>query len=149
MSYIIWDASLETGIGVIDSQHQQIVDYINKLHLAVNTKDHDLSREVLDEVVNYTLTHFSFEEEMMRVAGYALYDAHCKVHQAFLTKISDYRSRLHNGEDVAKLLLSDLRVWLTNHIKNEDNDYAQSVRLYLHGDDNVGWIKKNLVRFFG
>ena len=149
MNYLVWDASLETGISVIDSQHRQIVDYINKLHTAVHTKDRELSREVLDEVVNYTLTHFSFEEEMMRVANYAHYEAHCMVHQAFMTRILDYRNRLHNGQDVAKLLLSDLRIWLTNHIKNEDVDYANSVTLYLHGDDDASWIKRSLARLFG
>ncbi len=149
MSYLTWDASLETGINIIDSQHRQIVDYINRLHSAVSTKDHDLSRGILDEVVNYTLTHFSFEEEMMKVAGYAHYDAHCRVHQAFLTKISDYKIRLHNGEDITKLLLSDLLIWLTNHIKNEDNDYTKCVNIYFHGDDDISWIKRSLVRLFG
>lgn len=148
-NYLIWDSSLETGISIIDSQHRQIVEYINNLHSAVSTNDHNLSREVLDEVVNYTLTHFSFEEEMMEVAGYVHCEAHCRVHQAFMTKVSQYRIRLHNGEDVTRLLLSDLRIWLTNHIKNEDNDYAKTVNLYLHGDDDVSWIKKSFIQLFG
>lgn len=149
MTYMTWDDSLDTGIAVIDSQHKQIVDYINRLHSAIKSKERNRSREVLDEVVNYTLTHFSFEEEMMKVAGYIHYDSHCMVHQAFLARISDYRIRLNNGEDVAKLLLSDLRIWLTNHIKNEDVDYAKCVNRYFHGGDDMGWIKRNIVRLFG
>ena len=149
MEYITWDASLDTGINIIDSQHHQIVDYINRLHTAVHANDQLLSHEIFDEVVNYTLTHFSFEEEMMKLAGYIHYDAHCIVHQSFAERVSGYRNRLLNGEDVAKQLLSDLRIWLTNHIKNEDADYAKIVLVYFHGDDNVSWIKKRFTRLFG
>ena len=149
MNYLEWDASLDTGISVIDSQHKQIVDFINRLHTAVSKKDISLSKDVLDEVVNYTLTHFSFEEEMMKEAGYMHYASHCMVHQSFADRVSSYRNRLHEGEDVGKQLLSDLRIWLTNHIKNEDKDYAKSVKEYLHGAESESWVRRTVSKLFG
>lgn len=147
MFYFTWDASLETGIDIIDSQHRRIVDYINQLHDAIADHDHDAVREVLAQVIDYTMTHFAFEEKLMERAGYRHTEAHQEVHKAFAVRARDYRTRLEQGEDVAKKLLSDLRIWLTNHIKNEDRDYAQVVKAHMKGDDR-GWLSKTLSRMF-
>lgn len=148
MFYFVWDSSLDTGIDIIDTQHRRIVDYINQLHSAITQNDHAAVREVLDQVVDYTMTHFTFEEKLMERAGYRHCEAHCEVHKAFATRVEEYRMRLARGEDVAKRLLSDLRIWLTNHIKNEDRDYTEVVKAHLKGNGAGGWLSKTLSRLF-
>jgi hemerythrin len=148
MFYFVWDSSLETGIDIIDTQHRQIVDYINRLHDAIAANDKTVINEVLDQVVNYTLTHFTFEEQMIERAGYPHCAAHKEVHRVFTERVQDYRMRLAHGEDVAKKLLSDLRIWLTNHIKNEDRDYAPVVKGHLQGGEDRGWLSRTLSRMF-
>lgn len=148
MAYMEWDSGLETGVNVIDSQHQQIVEYINRLYAAINLRDRDGILVVLEEVVNYTSSHFSFEEEMMKVAGYPYYAAHCQVHRSFEQRVQGYRERVERGEDIAKQLLSDLRIWLTNHIKNDDRDYTDTVLLHFHGRNDTGWLSKTIGRLF-
>lgn len=142
MFYIVWDASLNTGIDSIDIQHRQIVDYINQLHTAIDVNDQAAISDVLDQVVNYTLTHFSFEEQLMERASYPLYDAHRAVHQSFTKRMHDYHRRLSQGEDVGRRLLADLRVWLTNHIKNDDRDYALTVKA--QGANDRVWLSSSL-----
>ena len=34
MAYLHWSSDLDTGIDVIDKQHQRIVDYLNELNTA-------------------------------------------------------------------------------------------------------------------
>lgn len=148
MFYFVWDSSLDTGIDIIDTQHRRIVDYINQLHDAIAKSNHAAVHNVLDEVVDYTLTHFTFEEKMMERAGYQHCEAHRVVHEAFSSRMRDYRDRLARGEDVTKRLLSDLRIWLTNHIKNEDRDYIPVVKAHLQGDGDRGWLSKTLSRLF-
>lgn len=148
MFYFVWDSSFDIGIDVIDRQHRHIVDYINRLHEAIATNNQAVIHEVFDLVVNYTLTHFTFEEKLMEQAGYPHTDAHREVHKAFTQRIQDYRVRLLRGEDVAKRLLSDLRIWLTSHIKTEDRDYAEHVRMNLADPGQQGWLSRTLGRFF-
>lgn len=146
MMYWTWDSSLEVGIEVIDSQHRRIIDFINELHAAKKDNDPQKVSEVLTGLKEYTISHFSFEEELMAKAGYPLTDAHIRVHRRFSENI-DTAIKQHNlGTDVTSKLLSMLQVWLTNHIKNDDADYAELVKKQLHIDES--WIKRAIFKFF-
>lgn len=148
MDYFAWDRSLDTGIDVIDTQHKRIVDYINQLHSAISKKDRAAIEEVFNHVINYTLTHFTFEEKMMEQAGYCHCEAHREVHRKFTELVREYHNRFMQGEDVAKKLLSDLRIWLTNHIKTEDRDFAQQLHTNLKETAKKSWLSRTLGRIF-
>jgi len=151
MALIEWTDDLSTGIPVIDSQHQRIVAYINKLDHAQNNHSREEVAEVLDELVDYTLSHFAFEESLMEDAEYTFINAHKKVHQLFVKRVAGYVQRFKMGEQIEEELMHTLRAWLINHIKNDDQDYAADVRHNLqHIDDpKSGWLKRSLRRFFG
>ncbi len=128
MAYLEWSSILDTGINVIDHQHRRIVDYINQLHTANASEDKANVKPVLDELIDYTVTHFSFEETLMEEGGYPYLKAHKRVHDLFKKRIGDYLARFDKGEDVHDELLDMLKRWLVNHIKNEDADYVDSAR---------------------
>ena len=121
--YWKWDDSLNIGVDVIDRQHQRIVDYMNQLHRAHVDNDRTRVEEVLRGLLDYTITHFAFEEDLMQQAGYPISSAHQRVHNSFIKRIKHLYQRHLNGEEVATKLLSDLRIWLTNHIRTDDQDY--------------------------
>src|SRR5690554_7394405 len=81
MEIFSWKVEYNLGIDVIDSQHQQIVDYINELSYAINRGDNDEVYEVLEKLKYYCLDHFDFEEQLMQQAGYILLEAHQGVHR--------------------------------------------------------------------
>ncbi|WP_295389607.1 bacteriohemerythrin [uncultured Thiodictyon sp.] len=145
MLYWSWDPSLSVGIDVIDSQHLRIIDYINELSVARNEKNKEDVTQILMNLVDYTTTHFAFEEELMKNAGYPLSDSHKKVHEAFISNINNLVRQHEEGRDVTGKLMSTLQIWLTNHIKRDDKDYAPYASKML----NPGWLKKTLGRFFG
>ncbi len=150
-----WTPDLSLGIDIIDAQHQRIVEYINLLHEARIRGDKDAIARVIEELVDYALSHFSFEEALMEQAHYPFLEPHKRVHEAFARRISEYRQRFKLGEDAA-LVAADLQntlvVWLMNHIKREDMDYGPAVRASL-GETRLtqtaatkpGWLR----RFFG
>ncbi len=151
IEFMQWTPDLDTGIGVIDSQHKRIVDYINQLDYACRSGDRDESRVALDGLVDYTATHFAFEEEMQEKAGYQFVGAHRRVHQIFMKRVATFRRRADTGEDITEELLAMLKVWLASHIKGDDRDYVESVRKLVHGDqtEHAGWLNATLKRFFG
>lgn len=131
MAYLHWVPELDTGIAEIDTQHKRIVDYINKLHDLRNSPDRAALGDVIGETVDYTLSHFAFEESVIENAGYLFAGPHKKVHELFTRKVAEMQSRFDAGEDVAAELHGMLSRWLFNHIRNEDHGYIDSVKAYL------------------
>ncbi len=142
--FIAWDKAYDTGIDVIDTQHRKIIDYINQLHKAISTNDKKEIDKVFDNLFNYCVSHFSFEESLMAEHGYQNTEGHRAVHDSFTQRISRYRSEWDQGKDISRRLLNDLKIWLIAHIQKEDQYYAQEIRNKL----NKGWISKMLGRFF-
>jgi hemerythrin len=142
--FFVWDDAYDTGIEVIDIQHRKIVDYINQLDKAITTNDKIEIEKVFDNLFNYCLSHFSFEESMMAEHGYEHTEGHREVHNSFTARIERYKSEWNQGSDVSRQLLRDLKVWLVSHIQREDQLYAEVIQNKL----NQGWITKMLGKFF-
>ena len=83
----------------------------------------------------------------MEESGYPFVNAHKRVHQLFVKRVGEYVQRFKMGEDITEELLNTLKAWLINHIRNDDNDYAEIVRDKM----NVGKGKESgwLSRLFG
>lgn len=151
MTSIVWNDDLATGIGVIDSQHKRIIDYINQLADARLLDDSKLVGEVLINLIDYTMSHFAFEESLMEEAGYHGAGIHSRTHDSFRGKINDYHSRYRAGEDVAEDLMNLLNIWLIEHIASDDSSYAPCVLKNMSGintGENDGWISGKIKAFF-
>lgn len=149
MAFMQWTRELEFGIPVIDDQHKRIIQFINELDDACRTGNKEETRQVMEGLLNYTVTHFEFEEELQEKANYPFLKAHRRIHEIFMKKVADVRSRSEHGEDVAPELLKLLQGWLASHIKGEDRDYVDSIRKVVGSTDRdtVGWMEGLLRRF--
>ena len=109
--------------------------------------------EVIDELVDYTLSHFAFEEELMEEAGYPFCAAHKRVHEVFGKRVMEYRLRFAAGEDIADELRAMLARWLFNHIRGDDQAYAETVKRHLNRftkeHEEGRWLSRTLRRLFG
>jgi len=152
MQHIEWTEDLNTDIEVIDSQHHRIVEYINQLADISDSNDRDQVEKVLGELVDYTLSHFAFEESLMEDANYSFINGHKRVHQLFVKRVGDFQQRFKMGENITLELLAMLKSWLINHIRSDDNDYVKTVKANM-GEINVtqgdGWLKRSVKKFFG
>lgn len=153
MSYLHWSDDLNTGISVIDTQHHRIVDLINQLNSSNETGDQAQINTVLAELIDYTLSHFTFEEELLIKADYPFFKAHKRVHEVFTKRIAQFQTRSNSGENVAPEVLSLLKIWLINHIKGDDRDYAAIVKktmgLQATEDKEQVWVVSLLKKIFG
>ncbi len=146
MSYWSWDSSLSIGIDVIDKQHRRIVDYLNELDVAYHEKNREVVSEVLIGLVDYTETHFAFEEGLMESLGYPLSDSHKKVHASFAAHINKLVEQHKEGREVTRIVMSELQIWLTRHIKLDDKDYALFAKK--SSWNNKSWLHSIVGRFF-
>ncbi|MDV7212464.1 bacteriohemerythrin [Azotobacter beijerinckii] len=152
MAYLTWRNDLNTGIEVIDMQHRRIVEMINQLD-ETQGQDRAAVGVVIEALVDYTVSHFAFEESLMEEAGYPFSRAHKRIHDLFIKRVYDYRARYAVGEDVAGELQDLLSRWLFSHIKEEDASYVGAVRMQMQslaGDrSSGGWLSRSMKRFFG
>lgn len=145
MEFFEWTEDLETGIDIIDEQHKRIVQYINNLYDASHGGNPKVVGEVIDELVDYTISHFAFEESLMEKADYAFLEPHKKVHELFVKKVNQFVERHAKGEDVSGELLRMLQRWLLNHIKHEDADYSAVVKrsmALMKKEDTRSWLSR-------
>jgi hemerythrin len=151
MAYIEWTSNLEIGIKVIDGQHRRIVDYINRLHEVSDSGDRGVTDRVIGELIDYTYSHFAFEEALMEEAGYDSLAIHQRTHQAFCARVDDFKRRAEAGEDIAPALADLLQHWLLEHIQHDDVSYAGLVREALprlREQEGGSWLGNAVRRFF-
>ncbi|MDD5359243.1 MAG: bacteriohemerythrin [Sulfurovaceae bacterium] len=155
-----WESKYSVGIEVIDHQHKRLIEYINELGIAGAYRSFENRRRVQDvliKLVDYTISHFSFEEELMEEAGYPMLAPHIKVHEAFVERVAFFKQRFEDGEDITKQLVMDLQMWLINHIQRDDADYKDIVQKALL-KKNISpnekakkdkWLSSLVKKFFG
>lgn len=142
MKLLEWTPDLNTGIEIIDEQHMQIINLINKLHEARMNNDVKQVAEVLEGTIDYTEFHFAFEEQMLKDAGYEFVLGHKRVHELFIRRVMEYYERFQAGQPIAEQLEGLLSRWLLGHIKREDMAYAEVVRAYLSKQGHDNYKKK-------
>ena len=132
-----WNETYNIGIDVIDNQHRQILDYINALEQVKNTGQRDKIKEVLEDLIDYTQSHFSFEENLLEQVSYQYLPSHRGIHDLFVKRLNDYRLKFEKGESIEKDLYRLLSKWLINHIQHDDQDYVDAVR-----DNMLSYLRK-------
>lgn len=145
-----------TGIDAVDNQHQRLVKMVTQLddvrktsYPSMNQKQKAIG-EVVSEMVDYTISHFAFEESLMEDANYKFFKAHKRIHELFIKRAGEYKERWSSGEDIVDELYDVLHRWLFNHIHDDDRAYAPSVMKRMKELDraNSGWLGRMLRRFF-
>ena len=151
MSNFKWSPELDTGIEIIDKQHRRIFEYIVALEDIQQDDDREELGRIIEQLVDYTLSHFTFEEGLLEESGYRFINAHKKVHELFIRRVNDYVKRFRSGEDISFELSATLKTWLINHIKNDDSDYVETVQKNIGGAESKAttWLKSSLKKAFG
>jgi hemerythrin len=121
-----WSDECSVGIKEIDDQHKKLFDLVNKLHQAIrNRAGTKACVFILDELVDYTVTHFALEETMMRIGAYPDYEAHRGQHNALVDQVQALQQKIASGQAAIGFeLMHFLRNWLTRHILKEDMQYG-------------------------
>ena len=145
---IDWSEEYATGIEIIDEQHKRIFQYLSEIDEAIQQHSADKVEEVVRGLLDYSVTHNTFEESLMEKADYPMLEPHRQAHGAFKRRAEGFAKRLASGEDrfrLAREVRTDIGLWLTGHIKREDQHYVPYVK---KGTDK-GFVGRMLAKFFG
>lgn len=125
--YLDWKDEYSVGIESIDHQHKKLINLINHLQTAIDhSTGEQFEREALDELVNYTRTHFAYEEELMESNGYPEFDAHKTQHKNMVDKVEKVLAEYQKDKETAMHnAIEFLKHWLINHINGTDKEYSK------------------------
>lgn len=121
-----WDDALSVGVETIDTQHKKLIGLLNDLHSAKATGKGDATlKAVLHELLEYTNSHFAFEENLFREHGYPNTSEHEQAHVALKSQVVAFAEDFASGKaSLSADLFMFLRNWLNGHIRGSDRRYA-------------------------
>jgi hemerythrin len=124
--FVEWKDSYSVGIDSIDQQHKKLLSLINQLQTAVDySTGEQFEREALDELVDYTKTHFTYEEGLMRDNDYPDFVAHKAQHEKMFKKVGEVLAEYEQDHDTAMANAAQyLKDWLIHHINGTDKEYS-------------------------
>ena len=126
MDYFPWKEQYSVGIGSIDKQHQKLVGYLNDLYKALNAgKGKDSLGEIFSSLIEYTKTHFSSEEGLMKMYDFPGYQEHKQIHDKMAAHVLNLDRKFKGGEVSRPIeIASFLKDWLAKHIQETDKGYG-------------------------
>lgn len=128
----LWNASLTTGVPLMDEQHRTLIARIETFDtLCASGQTHRALDELLPQLKDYVQYHFSAEEELMQrlERDYAHKDAHIAMHQDFFTHIVAMETQREDWGDLqtAMRIRTYLHDWLVQHIAGMDQTLAMQL----------------------
>lgn len=130
---ITFDKSLETGNELIDTQHKELIDRVNRLTgECVPGTEKRTAVATLDFLLDYTEFHFSAEEGLQKAIEYPELASHQAEHVKFKAAVGDLRTMLEEEEGPSEAFVDAVRKnveeWLQNHIRTWDRAVAEYAR---------------------
>jgi len=122
-----WNSNYSVNVSEIDKQHKELFKLINKLSAAMKErKAKDVLAGIINDLISYTATHFSYEEKYFDKFGYPETALHKKEHKDFVKQVTDFKKGFDEGSLMVSLeIMKFLQDWLIKHIKGTDKKYSQ------------------------
>lgn len=129
MDAFVWNDRFVTGEAIVDNEHRELVRIINWVieHQTLPNLDEEVPK-VISYLVQYAVTHFRHEEELMEATGCdpRFAESHRNVHRDFARQVGKMREFPGAGGDIDSLLRF-LTSWLAHHILGMDQSMARQI----------------------
>jgi hemerythrin len=123
---LVWDSRYDTGIELIDAQHHELLEAVNRLRRAVaeSSARVDIEGQVRD-LVRLSAVHCATEEKFMVETGYPGFTQQGSAHAEMLASLYQLEERVQGGhESFAMTITTFLEGWLKHHISEGDIGFA-------------------------
>ena len=116
--------ALYTHNAIVDGQHKELIDAVNKLYEAIESgKGKEEAIKTLEFLASYTVFHFGGEEKLYEAHKYPLLGEHKKAHDAFVVVVRGLQEKLvkEGPSDAFEAEVEkEITNWLITHIKGAD-----------------------------
>ncbi len=121
-----WNPSFEVQVADFNDQHRKLMALVNRLADAMKSgQGRAVISGVLKELMDYTVYHFSAEEEAFARTQYPDRASHILEHEALTNKVNELKQKFDLGQTMISVETLDFLVnWLTHHIRETDKKYG-------------------------
>lgn len=117
---VVWSSEFEVGVELIDRQHRELIDRINKLLAGIREgRGREEAVGLMRFLQEYVVEHFSAEEAFMRRNRYADYVEHKQLHDTFIADFKQLLATLESSGIDSELIVNvNQKVinWVVAHI---------------------------------
>jgi len=126
MALFEWTDKFSVGVRQLDKQHQKLFFLINGMYESMSKGEGKKAVErVIENLLEYTQTHFAEEEGLMEKHGYPEYPSHRQEHLELIARVMQFQKDFLDGNAFLSVqILNFLRDWLSNHIMKTDMKYS-------------------------
>ncbi|RCX09619.1 hemerythrin [Anaerobacterium chartisolvens] len=126
-----WKANYSCNIEEIDNQHKKLFEIAARLYDLASLKDeydhYDEIVAIINELEEYTVYHFAYEEKLMLESNYKDYETHKIEHDFFIKKIKRLE-KMDMEEDQSNSVMKMIEFvadWISAHILKVDINYKE------------------------
>jgi hemerythrin len=124
-----WRESFSLNVKDIDDQHKKLFEISSKLNILapvcskINFEEEIL--KVINELKEYALYHFDYEEKLMQKTNFKGFDEHRLEHEDFVISVLKFEQENpnFNKPETVMNLLDFVTGWITAHILKTDMKY--------------------------
>jgi len=131
MTKLSWNSFYQTGVEIIDKEHQKMFEIVNDILTKVDEGvDKTQIQEVWNQLVSITESHFLHEEKMMVEHRYPDVSEHEVEHENLLSELKEIQFRYPMDQiTLNEHLIEVLKKWLFTHILNSDIKFTDFLNL--------------------
>ena len=126
MAKLEWSESLKLGVESMDQDHKFLISLMNKLEaLEGANAEKDQISQCFNDLLEFTVKHFSKEEEFMESMQFDGLNSHKLIHKELLRRLGDHHDEFNKTGVISEGLMDFLVIWLKSHICGIDAKYAK------------------------
>jgi len=129
MALVTWSQSMSVGIPAVDTQHQSLVELVNRVDEATRAGRSPVELAVVvGELVDAMVAHFRTEQALFAEHAYPGARAQRRLHDDLTSRATTLRAGLAAGRKmITPEVLLYLRDWLRSHIESEGRTFGRFV----------------------
>ncbi|GFO64447.1 bacteriohemerythrin [Geomonas paludis] len=121
-----WSSQLSVGLKQLDDNHQLLFKLLHIIDAEATCSGEGMVA-LLTALLTLSMCHFRCEEDWMTRLAFAGAGLHKEEHDAFVARVTSYRTAFMKGEAVSKGLVSFLESWMVQHFCSTNQEF----RLFL------------------
>jgi len=127
MSLFEWKENFSVKISRFDEAHKKLIELMNEIYAIIKMrKDNATIVSVVEELSEYSKTHFNDEVEQMIKFQYPYLKEHKEEHNQFIKELDNMKEMIQRQSNLLNVqLLNFIKDWLINHIMKSDMKYGQ------------------------
>lgn len=129
--YFDWKEIYSVNVEEIDKQHKKLFEIGGRIYDLVQSDDeydhYDEILVILEELKDYTIFHFDYEEKLMKQYGFEEAEIHSFEHIFFMKKLKKLESLDIDTKQkkVMMELITFIADWISGHILKSDMKYSE------------------------